>query len=482
MSAPTQDKALDTPLASGSRPGIIQRLAEQAVRFKRVLIVVAGVGTVLSGLAGYFNTYQTVKSGMSAPKSPPGVASSGAGLSVVILPFSPLSADPDQAYFADGLTAELTADLSRITGAVVIASTTALTLKEKPVGLLQVGKELGVRYVLEGTVQRSVDKVRINARLGDAVSGAHLWAETFDGESSDLFALQDQVTARVANSIGRELVVIAARESESRKMNPSAVDLMMRGIALANRPNSLERLQQQEQAFRQVLVLDPGNIDAMARLSRALVLQKLFFGTLLPADIADVKLQEGYRYAGQVKELDPNNSRAELSLGLYALVHGDFTEALRAFGAGIALDRNNALFAVSLANTYVLMGEHAKALPYADLAIRLDPRGQGRFGAMYHAGLANFFLGNNDLAIDWFLKSRAGNPNQPRAYAGLVVAYASKGDTPKARESVSQLLQLVPKYSMSQSAEHPFPSSTSAYKQQYDSVYLPAARAAGLPE
>ena len=154
-----------------------------------------------------------------------------AHLSIVVLPFTNLSNDPAQDYFADGVTENLTTDLSRIRGSFVIARNTAFTFKGKGLDAKEIGKELGVRYVLEGSVQRDGTRVRVNAQLIDAQSGAHLWADRFEEDVADLFKLQDQVVARLANSLGNELVKAEA-EKGGRSQNPDAIDLAMRGRAL----------------------------------------------------------------------------------------------------------------------------------------------------------------------------------------------------------------------------------------------------------
>jgi TolB-like protein len=138
----------------------------------------------------------------------------------VVLPFTNLTGDPNQAYVADGITASLTADLSRIRDAFIVDAKTAFAYKEKPLTAQQVGKDLGVRFVLQGGVQRNRTKIRINAQLADASSNAQLWSESFEGDQSDLFALQDRVTTLVGNNIGPVMVVVAARESETRKSSP----------------------------------------------------------------------------------------------------------------------------------------------------------------------------------------------------------------------------------------------------------------------
>ena len=146
----------------------------------------------------------------------------------MVLPFKNLSSDPGQDYFADGVTENLTTDLSRIRNSFVIARNTAFTFKDKAVDAKQIGKELGVRYVLEGSVQRDQNRVRVNAQLIDSETGAHLWADRFQEDVADLFKLQDDVVARLANALSYELVKAEA-ETATRSKNPDSIDLVMRG-------------------------------------------------------------------------------------------------------------------------------------------------------------------------------------------------------------------------------------------------------------
>ena len=184
-------------------------------------------------------------------------------LSIVVLPFKNLSGDPAQDYFADGVTDNLTTDLSRIRDSFVIASTTAFTYKGKTVDAKEIGKELGVRYVLEGSVQRDQGRVRVNAQLIDAESGAHLWAERFEEDVADLFKLQDQVVARLANTFGYQLVKAEA-EKGARSANPDAVDLTMRGWALFESPPlTKEQNDAARTLFEQALKIDPNDSRAL---------------------------------------------------------------------------------------------------------------------------------------------------------------------------------------------------------------------------
>ena len=161
-------------------------------------------------------------------------------LSIVVLPFDNIGGDTEQDYFVDGVTESLTTDLSRIPGAFVIARNTAFTFKNKPVDARVVGRELGVRYVMEGSVQGSADRIRVNAQLIDTATGAHLWAERFDKPRADIFDMQDEITTRLARTVGIELVAAEGRRAErERPNNMDAIDLAMRGWAILNQPLSL---------------------------------------------------------------------------------------------------------------------------------------------------------------------------------------------------------------------------------------------------
>jgi len=149
-------------------------------------------------------------------------------LSIVVLPFANLSNDPEQGYFADGITEDLTTDLSRLAPMFVISRNTAFTYRSKPIGTKQIGRELGVRYVLEGSVQRLGNQVRVNAQLIDAETDAHLWADRFDGDTSDLFTLQDEITSRIAGALNLELT---AREAARSHGHPDTLDYILRGRA-----------------------------------------------------------------------------------------------------------------------------------------------------------------------------------------------------------------------------------------------------------
>ena len=224
--------------------------------------LVAGIVALiaLASGAGYFLAENRAAPVIAATPPP----AEAAHLSIVVLPFANLSNDPAQDYFADGVTENLTTDLSRIRGSFVIARNTAFTFKGKGLDAKEIGKELRVRYVLEGSVQRDGTRVRVNAQLIDAQSGAHLWADRFEEEVADLFKLQDQVVARLANSLGNELVKAEAHAG-ARSSNPDAIDLYMRGWALmsvAKIPKGSTSAARD--LFEAALAIDPNDADALA--------------------------------------------------------------------------------------------------------------------------------------------------------------------------------------------------------------------------
>ena len=204
----------------------------------------------------------------SVPAAPPVAQPAVAPrLSIVVLPFANLSNDPEQQYFADGITEDLTTDLSCIPDMLVISRNTAFTYQGKRVETKQIGRELAVRYVLEGSVRRSEQQVRINAQLIDAERDTHVWAERFNGDTSGLFALQDEITSRIAITLSRELVRVEAARSTQ---HPDALDYILRGRASFAKPRSRNNYADRIDLFGRALALDPGSVEAQCWLVRAL--------------------------------------------------------------------------------------------------------------------------------------------------------------------------------------------------------------------
>jgi len=231
--ATTEPQSNPVTIPSASR---FARWIEKLKHVKGILVAIAGGGAILSGLVGYWTTYQTVKESTAVSAISSSTAVDRSALSILVLPFSNQTGDVQKAYIADALTTSMTSDLSRIRDAFIIPTATALIYQNKSMTVQQIGKDAGVRFVLQGGVLSSGDTMRVSIQLADAQTGAQLWSETFTGALTHLFVLQDKVTTAVVNSIGREMVVVVARESETRKSTPKAADLMLRARAVLLQP------------------------------------------------------------------------------------------------------------------------------------------------------------------------------------------------------------------------------------------------------
>jgi adenylate cyclase len=259
-------------------------------------------------------------------------------LSIVVLPLTNLSNDPDQEYFVDGITDDLTTDLSRISGSFVIARNTAFTYKGKPVDAKQIGRELGVRYVLEGSVRRAGDKLQVNVQLIDTTTGAHLWADRFDTERANLGAAQTQITGRLANTLGVELIRAEERRIEADTVSPDARDLVMRGWAWSYKQTSAATLQQRQRFFEQALEIDPRSVDARIGLARTL-LNKIADGI---HSSAPQELARAEQLLLETLEHDPNRSAAHEAMGFLRRIQGGrLSESRMEHETALALDPNN---------------------------------------------------------------------------------------------------------------------------------------------
>ena len=220
---------------------------------------------ILKNIARPIRAYAVGLSAKAHQAAP--LPSSAPHLSIVVLPFANIGGDPEQEYFVDGVTESLTTDLSRISGAFVIARNTAFTFKGKPVDVKKLGRELNVRYVLEGSVQRGGNRLRVNVQLIDAETGNHLWAERFDKPVADLFDMQDEIVSRLANALDAELIAAEARRAE-RSPHPDAMDLVFQGSSWFNKGLTPDNMARARSFFEKAIALDPENIEAMVGLAR----------------------------------------------------------------------------------------------------------------------------------------------------------------------------------------------------------------------
>jgi TolB-like protein/predicted Zn-dependent protease len=454
---------------------------QRTTRGPRRLIAASVLALGVAGIAIWMLP-QFWKAGIAPKLSPAAVTAGADPLSIVVLPFQNLTGDANQEYVADGLTASLTADLSRIRDAFIINAATAFAYKDKPVTAQQVAKELGVHFVLHGGIQRNGTKIRINTQLADANSDAQLWSESFEGDQSDLFALQDRVTTLVGNSIGREMIIAAAREGETRKGSPKVADLMLRAKALELKPRTLKIAQQEEDLYRQSLAQEPNNTRVMVALASSLVTQPDNFGSQMDESVQEKKYSEGRELALKARELDPDNPRIYAVIGTYAFDHGDFTEARRAMETVLSLEPKNPMAYNNLADVFLAEGDPRRAIELLTQAINLRPKHPHEF-ALLLMGMAYFMLGDNDAAIEWLLRSLERNPAYPATYAYLAMAFALKGEDARARAAAAEARRLDPNTRLA-IFNNPVSvsSSPAAYKEFFEKKVVPAWRKAGLPE
>ena len=308
----------------------------------------------------------------------------------MVLPFTNLSGDPSQDYFADGITENLTTDLSRIRNSFVIARNTAFTFKGKNIDTKEISKELGVRYVLEGSVQRDQNRVRVNAQLIDGETGAHLWADRFEESITDLFKLQDQVVARLANTLGYELVKAEAQRG-THSTNPDAIDLTMRGWAALWQPPTKESITSARDYFERAIKIDPQNAEAMVGLAYARV-RASFYGWSTaaedkPAAQMDLltkatAINPGYAFAYYVKSV------------VLWLAQGSFRKRSQAAETAVALDPNSAYGYFAMGQAEVLLGRCEQSIAHIKQAFALSPRDPSAASGTRYLGIAEILPGS----------------------------------------------------------------------------------------
>ena len=466
----------DTPATGVAAPPAEPTLAAHARKVKGIVVAVAGLGAVLSGLVGYYTSYKAVKGVPAAAHTAAPAAVNP--LSIVVLPFTNQTGDPTQAYVADGLTTSVTADLSRIRDAYVVNAATAAANRGKDPQ--QVGDALGVRYVLQGSVQRSGTKIRINAQLADAVTNAQVWTESFDGDQSDLFALQDQVTTRIGNSIGREMVVNAARQSEkSSKGNAKVGDLLLRARAMNMNQRTLAYFNEIEALWRSVLEIEPENVIALSSLAGNMAFRASYFSHTLDPSLREKYFQEAKALADHVKRLDPDFYRPYVTLMLYAESHDDYPGQLRNAEKAFSLAPKDQQVANALGHSLLMGGDPKRAKAVLEDAMKLDPK-RPIDQVSFNLAWAAFMTQDYDTSIEWFQKTVDANATYIDAYGWMAMAYAIKGDMLRAVQERDKLLKADPKGSFA-TRRRPMPSSPQAYKDFHQQVVVPAANKAGIP-
>jgi TolB-like protein/Flp pilus assembly protein TadD len=357
-------------------------------------------------------------------------------LSIVVLPFGNLSNDPGQQYFADGITGDITTDLSRIPDMLVISRNTAFTYRSKPVDTRQIGRELGVRYVLEGEVQRSDNRVRVTAQLIDAETDAHLWAERFTGDAGDLFALQEEITNRIAAALDLELIDAAAARPIER---PDTRDYILRGRAARLKPPSRENRAEAIDLFEQALALDQHSVAAQSWLVIALTARVLD----LMASTAEADIARAEGLAERALASSPRSPLARFAKGQVLRAQHRYDEAILEYETTIGLNRNWANAYSHLGWCQFMSGSIDELIPAQERAIRLSPR-DPQIGLFYsRIGYAHLLQSRTDEAIVWHEKARNAAPAHPQFRTFLASALALKGDIGRAAGELAEARGLV---------------------------------------
>jgi TolB-like protein/DNA-binding winged helix-turn-helix (wHTH) protein/Flp pilus assembly protein TadD len=406
-----------TPTGTGLRSGV-----SRGVPIVLIALTLAG----LVAAAGY----RWFESASAPPR-----------LSMVVLPFANLGNDPDQEYFVDAISDDLTTDLSRISGSFVIARSTAFTYKDKPVDVKQIGRDLGVRYVLGGSVRPAADKVLVNVELVDTGTGAQLWADRFETDRANLVRAQAEITGRLAQTLHVELVEAASRRIEQENaVHSDARDLVMRGLALYYRPSSAATREEAQRAFEQALEIDPRSVDA--RIGLAVILTtRLGTGASNSAQQDESRAE---RLLVEALERDANRSMAHEVMGMLRRIQNRLTESRIEFETAVALDRNDAHAWLGLGQTLMFLGLPEAGVADIEKAMRLDPLNPNAAFSHWSLGTCHLLLGHLGEASDLLRKARAENPRVYFFHLYLAGLLGLGDDVEEAKAVLAEAVKLKP--------------------------------------
>jgi TolB-like protein/Tfp pilus assembly protein PilF len=398
-------------------------------------------------------------------------------LSIVVLPFTNVTDDGKQQYFADGITDDLTTDMSRITGMFVISRNTALIYRNKSMDAKQIGRELGVRYLLDGSVRRSSNQIRVNAQLIDAENNAHLWAERFDRDIGDVFALQNEITSRIAVALNLELI---GAEAARPAVRPDALDYILRARAALLKPPGPESYAETITLFERALELDQSSSEAQSMLSAVLVSRVIEGMTNAPkADIARAE-----ELAEKALATSPGSFFPHFARALVSRTQGRCEDAIPEYETAIALNRNWANAIAALGMCKVFTGAIKEALPLLEQAIRLSPR--DAYSALWYnwIGRAHLLQSRTDEADLWFERARRANPALLYVHSYLASVYALKDETERAAAELAEVrrLSIDGRYSSIARLRAAEYFGVPKVRALFETTYIAGLRKAGMPE
>jgi TolB-like protein/class 3 adenylate cyclase/Flp pilus assembly protein TadD len=394
--------------------------------------------------------------------------------SVAVLPFANLSDDPEQDYFADGLTEDLITDLAKLSGLVVIARNSVLTYKGRPVDVQQVARDLGVRYVVEGSLRRAGGRVRVNAQLIDSETGGHLWADRFDRDAADIFTVQDEVVGRIVDALSVQL-----SPSEQQRLarlpttNLEAYDIFLRAEEAA-RTGFYPQLREAMRLYEKATALDPTFAEAFAADARtAAYVMRSNYDNVLPGPVAR---KRAYEHASRALELAPDAPLPFAVLAVLQVVDGRHDEASASAERAVALGPSDAEAHAALSYVLTFSGRHAEAVAAVEKAMRLNP--SPPISDRIVAGTAFILNDEPERAIEILERARAEAPNVDDTHLYLSAAYARAGRIDAARRAAVETVRLAPNSNV-----EIFRVILSHFRRAEDlTKILDAMRAGGLPE
>ncbi|MEI9421143.1 winged helix-turn-helix domain-containing tetratricopeptide repeat protein [Mesorhizobium sp. Cs1299R1N1] len=397
--------------------------------------------------------------------------------SLAVLPFQNLSGDSEQEYFADGVVEDIITALARFRPLFVIARNSSFTYKGRPVDVKQVGRELGVRYVVEGSVRRAGDRLRITGQLIDTSTGAHLWADRFDGTLAEVFVLQDEVASSIVGAITPK---VEEAEIERAKRKPTesldAYDYYLRGLAAFDRTiTDRSAIDDALRLFMKAIERDREFAAAHARAARCYATRK---SNNWMVDRAQ-EIAEATRLARRAVELGRGDAIA-LSYGGYVLgyVGGDLDDSAACIDRALILNPNLANAWGSSGWVRACLGEPDKAVEHSALAMRLSPLDPRLFAWQFNTGLAHFCAGRYDEAVIWAGKSLLHHRNYASAMRVAAAGHALAGRPAEAREMIARLCEFDPALRISNLAD-----VLPLFRRMDDrNKYIEALRRAGLPQ
>ena len=396
-------------------------------------------------------------------------------LSLVVLPFANIGGDPEQDYFVDGVTESLTTDLSRISGSFVIGRSTAFIYKGKAVDPKQIARELNVRYVLEGSVQRAGNRMRVNVQFIEAETGAHLWAERFDKLVADLFDMQDEIVSRLANRLGHELAVAEARRAE-RAINPDSMDHYFLGQAHLKKGITAEHQHKARSHFDRALDLDPDNVGALVM--RAWV--DLAVAIHLRTEDSRERFRSAEADLGKALRVRPETADAHVALGLLRLHTNRAEQGIAECERGLAIDRNHPHAHALIGVGKTLTGRYEETEAHVLEALRISPHDRRAGMWLMIAATAKLWAGRDEEAVARLSQSIKLDPNEPMRHIYLAAALACLGRVGEAREAARVGLELNPGFTIARDRADTY-SDYPVFLASRDRVHE-GMRMAGVPD